>query len=61
MHVQSPKSNHYSICYRSLKEFDETEFICDLHNIQLFEDTDDIPEAWSDLFLEVVSKHVPIK
>ena len=27
----------------------------------MFEDTDDILEAWSDLFLEVVDKHVPIK
>ena len=66
MHVQPPKCNHYSICYRSFKEFDETKFICDLQAvpwdvIQLFEDTDDILEAWSDLFLEVVDKHVPIK
>ena len=27
----------------------------------MFEDIDDILEAWSDLFLEVVDKHVPIK
>ena len=55
-----------AITTQFVKEFDETKFICDLQAvpwdiIQLNEDTDDILEAWSDLFLEVVDKHVPIK
>ena len=52
-----------AITTQFVKEFDETKFICDLQAvpwdvIQLNEDTDDILEAWSDLFLEVVDKHV---
>ena len=29
--------------------------------IKLFDDTDDILDAWLDLFLQVIDKHVPIK
>ena len=66
MHVQPPKTNHNTISYRSFKTCDETKFIEDLQSvpwdtIKLFEDTDDIMEAWFDLFLQVVDKHVPIK
>ena len=66
MHVQPPKKNHNTISYRSFKAFDETKFIEDLQSvpwdtIKLFDDTDDIMEAWLDLFLQVVDKHVPIK
>ena len=66
MHVQPPKTNHNKISYRSFKTFDETKFIEDLQSvpwdtIKLFDDTDDIMEAWLDLFLQVVDKHVPIK
>ncbi|MEW8546816.1 MAG: reverse transcriptase family protein [Candidatus Thiodiazotropha sp.] len=66
MHVHPPKSNHFSISYRSFNNFDEAKFIEDLQSvpwdtIKLFDDTDDIMEAWLDLFLQVVDKHVPIK
>ena len=66
MHVQPPKSSHFTISYRSFKNFDEAKFIEDLQTvpwdtIKLFDDTDDIMEAWLDLFLQVVDKHVPIK
>ena len=66
MHVQPPKSNHFTIFYRSFKNFDEAKFTEDLQSvpwdtIKLFDDTDDIMEAWLDLFLQVVDKHVPIK
>ena len=55
MHVQPPKTNHYTISYRSFKNFDEAKFIEDLQSvpwdtIKLFEDTDDVMEAWLDLF-----------
>ena len=51
MHVQPPKKNHNTIFYRSFKAFDETKFIVDLQSvpwdtIKLFDDTDDIMEAW---------------
>ena len=29
--------------------------------IKLFDDTDDILDAWTDLFLQVVDKNIPIK
>ena len=66
MHVQPPKTNHYIISYRSLKKNDKTIFIEDLQSVpwdimKSFDDTDDIMEAWLDLFLQVVDKHVPIK
>ena len=66
MHVQPPKTNHNTISYRSFKTFDETKFIEDLQSvpwdtIKLFDDTDDVMEAWLDLFLQVVDKHVPIR
>ena len=66
MQVQSPKTNHFTISYRSFKNLDEAKFIEDLQSvpwdtIKLFEDTDDVMEAWLDLFTQVVDKHVPIK
>ncbi|MEW8548505.1 MAG: endonuclease/exonuclease/phosphatase family protein, partial [Candidatus Thiodiazotropha sp.] len=66
MHVHQPKGNHCTISYRSFKDFDETKFINDLQSvpwniIKLFENTDDILESWTDLFLEVVNKNIPIK
>ena len=66
MHNQPPKNVHFTIAYRSFKNFNEAEFIEDLQTvpwdtIKLFEDIDDIMDAWLDLFLQVVDKHVPIK
>ena len=66
MHVQPPKAYHFTISYRSFKNFNEANFIEDLQSlrwdtIKLFDDTDDIMEAWLGLFLQVVDKHVPIK
>ena len=66
MHVHPPKTNHHTISYRSFRNFDEAKFIEDIQSvpwdtIKLFDDTDDILEAWLDLFLQVVDKHVPIK
>ena len=66
MHVKPPKINHYTISYRSFKNFNEAKFIEELQSvpwdtIKLFDDTDDILEAWSDLFLQVVDNHVPIR
>ena len=55
MHVKPPKINHYTISYRSFKKFNEGKFNEELQSvpwdtIKLFDDTDDILEAWSDLF-----------
>ena len=66
MHVQPAKRAHYTIKYRSFKNFDENNFYADLQAvpwnlIHLFDDTDDALEAWNDLFLEVVDKNIPIK
>ena len=66
MHNHMPKRNHYTISYRSFKDFDEAKFISDLQSvpwdlIKLFDDTNDILETWTDLFLETVDKNVPIR
>ena len=66
MHVQPKKGKHYTISYRSFKNFDEAKFSNDLNNvpwdiIRIFDDTNDILNAWTDLFLEVVDANVPIK
>ena len=66
LHVHPTKCNHFTISYRSFKDFDETKFFADLQAvpwdvIQLFDHTDDILEAWTDLFLEFVDKNVPLK
>ena len=66
MHVQPPKTDHYTISYRSFKNSNEDKFTEDLQSvpwdtIKIFDDTDDIMEAWLDLFLQVVDKHIPIK
>ena len=65
MHVHPPKTNHHTISYRSFRNFDEAKFVEDIQSvpwdtIKLFADTDDILEAWLDLFLQVVDKHVPL-
>ena len=66
MHNHTPKGKHYTISYRSFKDFNEAKFISDLQSvpwdlIKLFDDTNDILEIWTDLFLEAVDKNVPIK
>ena len=63
MHVQPWKRKHYTISYRSFKNFDEAKFFDDLKDvpwdiIHIFDDTNDILTAWSDLFLEVVDAKV---
>ena len=66
MHNKPPQNVHFTIAYRSFKNFNEAEFIEDLQTvpwdtIKLFEDIDDIMDAWLDLFSQVDDKHVPIK
>ena len=48
----TPKDSHYTINDLQGVPWDL---------IKLFDDPDDIIEAWTDLFLEVVDKHIPIK
>ncbi|MCU7801059.1 MAG: hypothetical protein KZQ70_13205, partial [gamma proteobacterium symbiont of Lucinoma myriamae] len=61
-----PKTKHITITYRSFKNFDENKFISELQSvpwdlIPLFDETDDILETWTDLFLEVVDVNVPLR
>lgn len=61
-----PKKSHYTISYRSFKNFNETEFINDLTStpwdtIKIFDDVNDAIDTWSDLFLHTVDKHLPLK
>ena len=67
MHSHTPKGKgHYTISYRSFKNFDEAKFISNLQAVpgillSCMMDADDILEAWTDLFLQVVDKNIPIK
>lgn len=61
-----PRKSHFSISYRSFKNFNETEFINDLKSapwdiIKLFDDTNDIVDSWSSIFLDIIDKHLPLK
>lgn len=61
-----PKTKHHTITYRSFKNFDENKFINELKSapwdaVHIFEHPDDILEAWTDLFLEIVDNNVPLK
>ena len=66
MHKHPAKRAHYTITYRSFKDFDENKFFADLQAvpwdlIHVFDDTNDILEVWSDLFMDVVDKSAPLK
>ena len=59
-------SKLYTITYRSFKDSDENNFFADLQAvprdlIHVFDDTNDILEVWSDLFMDVVDKSIPLK
>ena len=61
-----PKSSHHTIRYRSYKNINEENFMSDLQSapwdvIKVFDGTNDILEEWSNLFLSVVDKHLPLK
>ena len=60
------KNTPYTISYRSFKNFDENKFIDDLKStpwdiIKVFDDVNDIVETWSNLFCEIVDKHLPLR
>ena len=62
----TPKKEHYTIKYRSFKNFSEADFNEDMRSvpwdiIKVFEEPDEILETWSDLFLKVVDSHLPMK
>ena len=60
------KNTHYTISYRSYKNFDENKFIDELQStpwdiIKVFDDVNDIVETWSSLFCDIVDKHLPLR
>ena len=62
----SLKNIHYTISYRSFKNFDENKFIDDLKStpwdiLKVFDDVNDIVEIWSSLFSDIVDKHLPLR
>ena len=66
MNFSTSKREHYTIKYRSFKNFNETNFKEDMSSvpwdiIKGFEEPDEILETWSDLFLKVVDSHLPMK
>lgn len=64
---KSTKNNaHKSIIYRSFQNFDTFKFLEDLEQIpwntvHIFENIDDVLDAWTDLFISIVDKHAPLK
>lgn len=66
LNFSQTKSSHHTISYRSFKGFNETEFTYDLKNapwnvIKVFENTDDILDTWTSMYLEIVDKHLPLR
>ena len=66
MHVQTLKRKHFTISYRSFKDFDETKFFNDILSapwatIKHFDDIGDILEACLDILVQVVYHHMSIK
>ena len=66
MHVQTPKTKHFTVPSRNFKDFDGTIFSNDILSaqsatIKRFGDIGDILEACLDLFLQVVDQHTSIK
>ena len=60
------KNSHKEIQYRTIKTFDENAFLCDLssapwHQIEAFDNIDDILAAWYSLSIAVIDKHVAIR
>ena len=61
-----PKKSHHTISYRSFKNFNEENFITDLQSapwdtIKIFENINEIVEAWYSIFLDIAYSHIPIK
>ena len=60
------KNSHKEIQYRAFKTFDENAFLCEFssaswHQIEAFDNIDDILAAWYSLFIAVIDKHAPIR
>ena len=62
----TPKFSHHTISYRSFKNFNEQTFKSDLQDapwdlIKVFDDTNDVVDTWSHMYLSIVDKHLPLK
>ena len=60
------QNTHYTISYRSFKDFDENFFYDDLKSthwdiIKVYGDAIDIVDTWSDLFCNIVDKHLHLR
>ena len=60
------KKSHFTISHRSFKNFNKQEFCSDVKSIpwdiiKMFDDTNDVVETWSSLFLDIADKHLPLK
>ena len=62
--LKDKKHCHQTIKYRSFKNFNESQFLCDLqsipwHSLNTITDTNDLLNMWLQQFSSVVDKHVP--
>ena len=64
--LSAVKKSLFTISYTSFKNFNEQEFCNDVKSIpwdiiKMFDDTNDVVETWSSLFLDIADKHLPLK
>ena len=64
--VQQNKGGHTTITYRDIKSLNKEQFIASLKEAPwdcafVFEDSEDVVNAWYDVFNDVVNKHLPLK
>ena len=62
--LSTPKFSHHTISYRSFKNFNEQTFKSDLQDapwdlIKVFDDTNDVVDTWSHMFLSIVDNIYP--
>ena len=61
-----PRPNARVIEYRSMRHYDNDQFLDDLSNVPwgteyIYDDVDDLWRHWASLYTEVLDKHAPIK
>lgn len=66
LRASAPQSRSRKICFRSMKNFSQEQFLRDLHSapfhiIDLFDDVDDKIHAFESLYLDILNEHAPLK
>ena len=67
--IKCPKNNkdqHRTITYRDIKGLNKEQFVSSLHEAPwdcafVFEDTNDVVDAWYNVFNDIIDEHLPLK